>query len=161
MAKKGEITPERIEAFARSYVLGSNSQAQAWRDAHPNSKAKDESVHVAATRFAADPRVKLRIKELEIESRKQSEEEFKVTAAQKKQALLSIITQAALLKADLTPKDLQDPDIKPQYSAAVAAIAELNRMDGDHAAIKQEVKNNITGSPGVWQVELVKPKDKS
>ena len=52
------------EAVVVAYLENGGNQSEAWRAGHPNSKAKAQSVHVKASQFFAQDKVRLRIAEL-------------------------------------------------------------------------------------------------
>jgi len=72
---------DKEEAFARAYVLsGCIDATAAWRVAHPLSKAKPESQYVASCRMVNDPKVKLRISELQNVKMDKAEKQFNIDA---------------------------------------------------------------------------------
>ena len=157
-------TDKEIEDYARAIVLEGANQSDAWRKAFPQSEANKKTTHRQASKFSMMPNVCTRIEELTASSKAQSEEEFNITSEQKKIWLKKAVTLG--LRLDDQGDDLPDPApelaaiSKPQISAAVAAIAELNRMDGDHAATKTDHTSSDGSMSPVWQVELVSPKSK-
>jgi len=132
-------TDAEISAYAEHFVLHGD-KTKAWRNAYPNSKASAESQHVNASRFHSHPKVLPRIEELRIISSKQSDELFEVTIADIKRKLLKVAEMGMAENVD------RDGNIKPAAaSAAVSALAELNKMDGNHAAIKTDNTHNFSG----------------
>lgn len=83
------------------------------------------------------------------------------TREQKRQMLWDIATKSSLLKVTLKDSENEEGIPLEMFDAtsaktAVSAISELNKMDGDHAAIKTENKHSsldsliseLTGGPG-------------
>lgn len=131
-------TDSELSLYAEHYVLHGD-QTKAWRNAFPKSKAKPETQHVKASEFHSQDKVKIRIEELKAISNKQSEERFEVTVADIKKRLLKIASMGVAENVD------KDGNIKPAAaSAAVSALAELNKMDGNHAAIKTDNTHNFS-----------------
>jgi hypothetical protein len=64
------------EAIVAAYIRNGGNQTEAWKEAHPNSKAKPESMHQQASVFFRKLKVRSRIVELQAEVASQS-----VTAA--------------------------------------------------------------------------------
>lgn len=93
-------------------------------------------VAVEASKVLRRPKVSLRLFELKTIA----SEAFKVTAAEKKQWLKSIIEKSLDVGTDPKTKELF---FKGDPAHAIKAIAELNKMDGDLAAQKKEVTGII------------------
>jgi hypothetical protein len=66
----------REEAIVAAYIRNGGNQTEAWKETHPNSKAKPESMHQQASVFFRKLKVRSRILELQAEVAAQS-----VTAA--------------------------------------------------------------------------------
>ncbi len=132
---QGNPTPFQINTYAENYVLYGD-QSRAWRVTFPDSKAKAECIHVKAAQLHSLVKVKLRIKKIQSTLQKQSEEEFSITASDLKQML--VIAAQGGLKIKTDP---QNNEVLTNIGGAVSAIAEINKMDGNHAATKQEVTN--------------------
>jgi hypothetical protein len=52
------------ETIIAAYVTNGGNQTEAWRAGNPKSKAKPQTVHVEASKFFRQPKVRLRISEL-------------------------------------------------------------------------------------------------
>lgn len=106
----------KAEAILAAYMENGGNQTEAWKAANPDSKAKPNSVHVQASKWFAQDKVRLRIVEL------QAKVEDKVTDR------LALTFEAHMEKlADLRDK----AEEKGQLSAAIAAEVkrgELNRF---------------------------------
>lgn len=55
----------KAEAILAAYMENGGNQTEAWRTAHPDSKAKAETLHQKASRFFAQGNVRARIVELQ------------------------------------------------------------------------------------------------
>ena len=127
---QGNPTQHEIDTYAGEFVLTGNKTAS-WRKAYPNSKAKNEAVHVSAQKMHNLAKVLVRIGELQAETAEQDAEEFDLSVSQLKKYLSQVID--AGLEIDSLGK-------RGGLTAVTGAIAELNRMNGNHAATKSEVK---------------------
>lgn len=122
---------EKQEEFSRHYAVHRKPVA-AYRFAYDCRTMQPHSCNVEAWRLIKNPKIALRIHELRINSDK----EYSVGVAQKKQWL------AAIVELSTQRKNLDDGTIIPagDLKTAISAINELNKMEGDHAAIKKDVK---------------------
>lgn len=132
-----QANPTEIQtnAYAENYVLYGD-QTRAWRVAYPDSKCKPAHVHTKASLMNSMVKVQQRVKELRSKLMKQTEEEFNITVSDLKKML--VMAAQGGLKQRI---DAQKNKIPVNIAGAVAAIAELNRMDGNHKPIKQTVTN--------------------
>lgn len=96
-----------------------------------------DSISVAASRVLKTDKVTLRLYELQVAST----DAFRVTAAEKKQWLKQIIEESM---QTVTGEDGRTFSLG-DHGAAIKAISELNKMDGDLAAQKK----HITGLIGI------------
>jgi hypothetical protein len=55
------------ETIVAAYITNGGNQTEAWRAGNPKSKAKPQAVHVEASKFFRQPKVRLRISELQSE----------------------------------------------------------------------------------------------
>lgn len=55
------------EAIVAAYIENGGNQTEAWKATHPGSKAKPQSMHVQASKFFSQDKVRLRIVELQAE----------------------------------------------------------------------------------------------
>ena len=147
---QGNPTDLEIDRFAEAIVLHGKTQADAFRAAFPESTAKPESAQRIATKLIKLIKVKSRVEDLRQQSRDEFQKHFGATVEWKTKMLMKAVDLGYSVRVDDKGNEIPNG-----IGAAVSAIAEMNRMSGDHAAIKQDVKNDITGSPGVWQLELV------
>ena len=125
-------SPTDMEAncYAEEWVLYGD-RTRAWRKTFPNSKATEKSHHEKASVFHKIVKVQTRIKELQSILKEQSEEEFTLSTGELKKLLATAIQKG--LK-DRT--DAHGNKVPVSVSGAVSAIAEINKMDGNHAVTK-------------------------
>jgi hypothetical protein len=62
----------REEAIVAAYIRNGGNQTDAWKDTHPNSRAKPESMHQQASVFFRKLKVRSRILELQAQVASQS-----------------------------------------------------------------------------------------
>ncbi len=127
-------TQHEIDVYAGEYVLNGD-QSKAWRKAFPSSKCNDDSVYTKASKFHKVIEVLSRIDELRVKTAENDAEEFDITASEIKRKLIAIYDMGTEEKASGGYENL---------SAAGSSLAEVNRMNGNHAATKQE----LTGKDG-------------
>jgi hypothetical protein len=129
-------TDAQATAYAENYVLYGD-QSRAFRVAFPGSKGKPESIHQKASVFHKLVKVQSMIAELRVVMQKQSEEEFCITVSTLKESLVKAI------KRGLDDKvDQQGNQVPISIPGAVSAIAEINKMDGNHAAVKSDLSSS-------------------
>ncbi len=121
------------EKFCQQYIL-TGSYTEAYRRAYDTSKMKVGTIQTNAKNLAKKNPIAIRISELQEEGKK----EFTVSAEQKRKMLYEL----ALSCSQVSPET--GKPVNP--GATVSAIAELNKMDGDLAAIKTELKGNLAVS---------------
>tara|TARA_R110002051_G_scaffold324424_2_gene421610 strand:+ start:12564 stop:13013 length:450 start_codon:yes stop_codon:yes gene_type:complete len=131
-------TDIQINAYAENYVLYGD-QSRAWRIAFPESKSKPENIHTKASLMHSNAKVQQRIEEIRSKLINQSEEEFLITVSDLKKMLLEAAHGGLKEKVDA-----QENKILHNIAGAVSAISEINRMDGNHAPVKQQVYNSET-----------------
>jgi hypothetical protein len=139
-------TDAQIDAYASSWVKDGD-QTAAWRAAFPDSKAKPDNVYSAASRMHKATKVQARIAEYQKLSREQSEEEFAVSVADIKKRLLEAADLGAKIK-----KDAQGNSVPHSIQGLVSALAEINKMDGNHAAVKADLTSSdgsMSPKPGI------------
>lgn len=134
-------TEIQVNAYSENYVLYGD-QSRAWRVAFPDSKAKDEVIHVRASNFHKIGKVQVRIEELRKSLNKQSEDEFNITVSDLKKMLV-MAAKGGLQKRI----DAQQNTVLNNIAGAVSAIAEINRMDGNHYQYKSDDENKGIAQP--------------
>ena len=120
---------EQQEEFAQHYAVH-RKPSYAYRFAYNCENMQAQSVAVAAQQLLKHAYIALRIYELQTVA----EEIFKVSVEEKKQWLYTI----AKLSTKVIVRDDGEKVILGDPKAAIAAISELNKMDGDLAAQKKE-----------------------
>ena len=126
-------TDLEIDRFAEAIVLQGKTKTDAFRAAFPDSKAKPEGAQVAATRMSALAKVRLRIDQLNQQSREEFQKHFGATIEWKTKMLMKAVELGYSFRVDDKGNEIPNG-----IGAAVSAIAEMNRMSGDHAPSKQE-----------------------
>jgi len=128
----------KLEVFAQALAMG-KTQADAYRAMTPKTKAKAGSIHTIAARIADKVEVRLRVLELQTESK----EKFLISAVQKKMWLKQVIERSLQVEA---PSD-DGGEYRFQGGDVIRAINELNKMDGDHSAEKKQITGLDGSSP--------------
>lgn len=126
-------TSTEIDAYASAYVL-KDDQTAAFRKAYPSSKAVEATLWSKASIMHKKKQVQERIAQLRDTSRKAVEEEFGLSVSRITQMLASAAAQGLKLKVDA-----QANKIPVNLSATVSALNEINKMNGNHAAVKSEL----------------------
>ena len=132
-------TPSQVEAYAREFVLN-GKKAPAFRVAFPDTKASQGNTHRLASNFSKLIEVRARAESLQAEAKKErakKDEPFHLSFEQKQKMLAGIYADAK--KAG-------------KHTAAVAALKELNLMDGAHAETRSRL--SIGGADGAPPVKL-------
>jgi len=122
-------TQHEIDVYSGEYVL-TGDKSKSWRKTFPKSKASDKSVWENACKFHDNPKVLSRIVELQAETAAKDADEFDLSVSELKAYLKRVID--AGLEED-------DSGKRVGLSATNGAIAEWNRMNGNHASVKQEI----------------------
>ena len=122
-------TPTDDEAtILASEFIKNGDMTSAFNVAFPDSKATSKTQNEKAARLFDTGKVRARIEQLQAISKKQSEKEFSMSVGELKEMLKKVMNQGI-------------EEGKP--SATVAAIREMNCMDGNHSPLKtQEVNAN-------------------
>jgi hypothetical protein len=147
---QGNPTQHEIDIYCAEWILNGGDQSKAWRKAYPNSKMNDDGVWVRACNMNKNVKVQVRLKEMQADQADKDAEEFDLSASDLKGYLKQVIDMG-LGKA--LPESLQGDDkgyisledkalimSKLNLGAATSAVQEFNRMNGNHAATKSEVK---------------------
>ena len=145
-----QANPTDIEAtvYAAEWVVHGD-QTRAWRKTFPDSKAAPETQHARASLFHKIHKVQIRIGELQGIAKQQSEEEFSLSVGEIKKYLTK-----AMKKGLKNKKDAQGNKVPVSVSGAVSAIAEINKMDGNHAATKLALGGDPDAPPVETQVTV-------
>lgn len=124
------------EGFCQSFVLLGEKSA-AYRKHYKCDRMKDNTINVKASELAKKPHVAARIEELQSEVK----EVFLVDVSDKKKLLWNIAERCAQAVPVIDFEGNETGEYKFDAKGAVSAVAELNRMDGDHAVIKMASLN--------------------
>ena len=131
MAKK--LTPKQ-EKFCLAYIQTGNA-SEAYRQAYDAGKMSEKVIHNKASDLLKRGDIGVRLEEL----RERACKVFDVTIEEKKKWLKLTVDMGLKTKTDAWGNK-----VAHNLAAAVSAVAELNRMDGDHAPIRGE----LTGKDG-------------
>ena len=126
-------TANEIDAYAEAIVIDGCTKADAWRKAFPKSSANPNSVHRVASKFDQLAEVRSRIDQLNQQSREEFQKHFGATIEWKTKMLMKAVELGYSFRVDDKGNEIPNG-----IGAAVSAIAEMNRMSGDHAPSKQE-----------------------
>lgn len=127
-------TSKQAMLYAESFVIY-GEEARAFKAAFPDSKAKKNALYVAACRLHKHPKIQLSIERLREISKKQSEEEFCLSASHLKKKL-SVAIDKGLEDKTIVSDGVEFSGGAVSISGAVSAIAEVNKMDGNYAATR-------------------------
>lgn len=137
---------DKEENFAQFYAV-TGSPSGAYRHSYSTGNMKAKSVADNAQQVLKRPHVAYRIFEL----KQITTEEFRIDVRKKKMWLEKIINNATQLVNPKTGNLFSDDDedenrlsVIADAKAAIAAINELNKMEGDHAA--QKIKAKVDGT---------------
>lgn len=151
-------TDAQANAYAENYVLYGD-QSRAFRVAFPDSKGKPESINQKASAFHKIVNVQSRIEELRETIKKQAEEKFAITT-ESLQRTLSEVMDVGLKSKKVVRKDgegveyIDDTETAQNLSAVVSAVAEVNKMNGNHAAARLALGGDPNGVPIVVESTL-------
>lgn len=128
-----KLTPKQ-EMFCLTYLETGNASA-AYRSAYNIAKMKSGTVNRKAKELLDNGKITARLDEL----RKPVIEKSLITFEAKRKKLWEIVEVcgATVFIGDEENDQLLKKIVEPR--AAIAAIGELNKMDGDLAAIKQDI----------------------
>lgn len=132
-------TPNKKEAeiLAAEFVEHGNKTKAVracWPDIENTTKKNQNEKAVLAFKSA---KVQQRITELEEISKELAEKEFKMSSSDLQKSLALVIQKGLSNKVDA-----QGNKIAQNLSATVSAIAEVNRMNGNHAPAKVDLKSS-------------------
>lgn len=113
------------EVFCQEYALNGGNATEAWRKAHPDSKAKVETQHAQASKMLGKHEVRIRIAALQEAAKEKANQKFSITVEQRLKWLKEI-TEAGLG----VYSDQGGNERRENLAAARAAIATMNDMLG-------------------------------
>lgn len=124
-------TEAEVRTYAMHYILHGD-QTAAWRHTYPNSRSKPEGVWRNASLMHARPEVKEAIAKCQAQNNQALEDQFNIDAGKIREMLVSAAQIGLEFDEKGRPISLQ---------GTVSALAEINKMNGNHAATK------IAGDP--------------
>jgi len=128
-------TQHEIDVYCAQWILNGGDQSKAWRVAYPKSTATDKNSWEKASTMHKSAKVRQRLSELQAQTAEKDAKEFDLSATELKEYLKRVMD--AGLEED-------DSGKRVGLSATNGAIAEWNRMNGNHAPTKGE----LTGKNG-------------
>ena len=124
-------TQHEIDVYCAQWILNGGDQSKAWRVAYPESTMTDANVNTKACNMHKMVKVRSRLDQLQAETAAKDAVEFDMSASELKEKLNQVIAMGMEL----------DPNGRRQgLGATTSAIAEWNRMNGNHAATKIDAK---------------------
>ncbi len=144
-------TDHEANAYAESHVLYGD-QSRAFRTAFPNSKARPKAINEKASTLHKTKKVQERIEELRQTIKAQAEEKFAITTESLQRTLASVMetglsTKKVAVRDGDGEMQVQDTETAQNLSAVVSAVAEVNKMNGNHAAARLAVGGDPEGIP--------------
>lgn len=121
-------TDVEVDVYAQEFIAGSfpGDKSKAWRKAYPNSKGSDKNVWEKACTFDKLAKVRQRCEELQGVSRSKAEAVFNLSVEDLQKSLAMVIKKGLVGE-------------RPQLSAVVSAVSEVNKMNGNHSPVSQKV----------------------
>lgn len=124
---------EKQEKFAQHFALHRN-KTDAYRAAGYKLSDKSDTNHRNAFQIYKNSKVLARIEELIADIEEQGKQDFEWTVEQRRQDLKRIFERGMQSKSDK-----YNDDLPVDLGAARAAIAEINKMDGDYPPEKLDI----------------------
>ena len=147
-------TDKQAHDYAHYWVMVENNKTKAFRAAFPESKATSNVLSSKACNFHKIGKVQTVIKNIHDKLAKQTEAEFMIKAGDLKRMLVKAAERGLMDKIDQIGNE-----VPISLTGAVAAISELNKMDGNHAA--QKLAGHDGGAIEFRRIEriIVDPQD--
>lgn len=130
-----DLLTEKEETIVQAYLTNGHVQHLAWRAGHPDTQANDNSIYVEASRFFKQPKVRLRIHELQALARQRANYEMQdlvADAVRLKAMTMGDLPSAVVHWQDGVPESHLVKQTNP--SAAVAIIDKLFKHLGGYEA---------------------------
>lgn len=134
---QGNPTQHEIDVYCGEWILNGGDQSKAWRVAYPKSEVNEKGCWEKASKMNSMNKVRSRLAELQAETAEDDAEEFDLSVSELKEKLSQIISLGM---------EKDDSGKLQGLGASTSAIAEFNRMCGNHATIKQDI-NVIDKTP--------------
>ena len=128
------------EAFVKNIIDGM-SQADAYRNAYPNQKMSDKTIHESASRLMSNHKVVARLKELREELIKPT-----IMSAQERLEYLTRVIKGEELEQYATYIDGERvlEDQPPSIKTKLSAVDIMNKMQGEYVQkVEAEVSNAV------------------
>ena len=125
-------TQHEIDTYCAAWILNGGDQSKAWRVAYPNSKSPEKVGWEKGSTMHKMIKVQKRLVKMQADQAEKDAVVFDVSAAELKKILFDTIGEGRE-KDVVTGKPFALGVVSP-------CVAELNRMNGNHAATKSEVK---------------------
>lgn len=144
------------EAFAKEYVKNGGNGSAAYRHAYNAENMSVDTIKVKASQMLKKDNIRLTVESLQEKAKKVAEKKFEWSVEDRMKMLFDIAVTCSMSQGEQEDGSLKL--VNP--AAAISAIDQMNKMTGDHAAIKQ--KTDITSSddslkPTVIKLVGVKP----
>lgn len=127
------------EAYAQTVVKNGGKKSDAYKAHYSTSGMSSAAVSVEADKLYNHPKVSLRIKELQESAKKVAEKKFEWSVEDRMKMLFDIAVTCSMSQGEQEDGSLKL--VNP--TAAISAIDQMNKMTGDHAAVK--TKNEHSG----------------
>ena len=144
-------TPEEVEAYARAWTdphdsKTNGSMLHSFKAAFPDSKASNATISPKATRLHRLDKIQARIKELTEIAKKESEKQFRHSVESKMKMLQDVFNEG------MKPKVIISDGVMYEGNACglpscVAAIDQMCKIDGSHAAVKHAIGGDKDAPP--------------
>jgi len=126
-------TKPQVNRYAESFVLYGD-KSKALLAAFPKTSMSSGTLNTAASAYHKLLQVCCRVEELQNIAKTSGEDEFDLSVGQLKKTLSEVMEKGLGVEAAKGSKGSP-----PNLGAVVSAVAELNRMDGNHAAVKHAI----------------------
>ena len=134
-------TQHEIDVYCAQWILNGGDQSKAWRKAYPESKMNDDGVYVKACNMHKMDKVRLSLDQLCQKVSQSDEKEFDISYEAQVKRSLQVFSEGMKPKFDQAGNELAQ-----NLAAAQAAVNEINKMAGHHAATKADI-NVIVKTP--------------
>ena len=127
-------TQHEIDVYCAQWILNGGDQSKAWRVAYPESKMNDAGVNVKACNMHKMDKVRLSLDQKRQEVSQSDQKEFDISYEAQVKRSLQVFNEGMKPKFDQAGNELAQ-----NLAAAQAAVNEVNKMAGHHAATKQDL----------------------
>lgn len=147
-----QLTDKQI-AFAKEYVRNGGIGSQAYRYAYNAGKMKAETIATKACILLKNDNIRAIVDQLKGEVTKIAIDKFEWTVESRVKMLYDVAVTCSMTVEDENGRGkMQNP------AAVISAIDQVNKMTGDHAAIKQKIEAEINATVELpTHIELIAP----